>query len=273
MVCAQQAPALNPRRPAAFTLIEVLVVVAIIALLVAILLPSLSRAKEVSRRTVCLYNLKTLGQCWQLYYTEAKGAFMGGAAASEQESNPRFLERNPPSWTRFIGTLPASEPVVRQNWALTNGAMYKYARYLDVYHCPTNPKHEIRTYSSNWGISGYKDGWNGRSAWRIDQLKTPGARMVFLCDFPENWDATWTITPNRFQFWNPLSARHDKATTFGFADGHSELWRWTDPDTIKFVAMTWHEAENYNAPVMPNNRDIKRLQLASWGKLDNTGNP
>jgi prepilin-type N-terminal cleavage/methylation domain-containing protein len=54
-------------RKHAFTLIEVLVVVAIIALLIAITLPSISEAKRISKRTYCLNNLHEVGLAIQSY--------------------------------------------------------------------------------------------------------------------------------------------------------------------------------------------------------------
>ena len=56
-------------RPA-FTLIELLVVVAIIALLISILLPSLQRARELSKRSVCQSNLKGMGTSFYTYGNE-----------------------------------------------------------------------------------------------------------------------------------------------------------------------------------------------------------
>jgi prepilin-type N-terminal cleavage/methylation domain-containing protein len=63
----------RPRR--AFTLVELLVVVTIIVLLIAILLPSLSRARELARRTVCLANLRTLGLAANMYAGDYRNAF------------------------------------------------------------------------------------------------------------------------------------------------------------------------------------------------------
>lgn len=56
-----------------FTLIELLVVIAIIAMLLAILLPSLRKAKEVSRDVICRSNLKQWGLIWQVYAFEYDG--------------------------------------------------------------------------------------------------------------------------------------------------------------------------------------------------------
>jgi prepilin-type N-terminal cleavage/methylation domain-containing protein len=67
--------------PAAFTLIELLVVVAIIALLIAILLPSLGKAKEMTNRTICGTGLKGQGMSFALYaasYNDKLPSIAGG---------------------------------------------------------------------------------------------------------------------------------------------------------------------------------------------------
>lgn len=55
------------RRPKGFTLIELLVVVAIIALLVAMLLPTLHRARELARRSMCATRLRGIGTAMEIY--------------------------------------------------------------------------------------------------------------------------------------------------------------------------------------------------------------
>src|SRR4051812_24405542 len=58
------------RAEVAFTLVELLVVLAIIALLAALLLPAIARTKESGRSTGCLSNLHQIGIALQLYVEE-----------------------------------------------------------------------------------------------------------------------------------------------------------------------------------------------------------
>ena len=62
----------------AFTLIELLVVIAIISLLVSILVPSLTRAKELTRRAVCGLNLHHMGVALMTYSADYNGDFPEG---------------------------------------------------------------------------------------------------------------------------------------------------------------------------------------------------
>jgi len=64
-----ELPVVRKRKRTAFTLIELLIVVAIIALLVTITVPSLAGAKTLARRTVCAGNLRHLYQGFLMYLT------------------------------------------------------------------------------------------------------------------------------------------------------------------------------------------------------------
>lgn len=72
----------------AFTLVELLVVVAVIGLLVSILLPSLAAARESARAAVCASNLRQIAIGWTIYADQNNGAIVPGRTG--RFSNPEL---------------------------------------------------------------------------------------------------------------------------------------------------------------------------------------
>jgi prepilin-type processing-associated H-X9-DG protein/prepilin-type N-terminal cleavage/methylation domain-containing protein len=73
---------------AGFTLVELLVVIGIIALLISILLPALSRAKEAGNQIKCMANLRTIGQALVMYAGDYKGSLPIGELTTGETIGP-----------------------------------------------------------------------------------------------------------------------------------------------------------------------------------------
>jgi prepilin-type N-terminal cleavage/methylation domain-containing protein/prepilin-type processing-associated H-X9-DG protein len=127
---------------AGFTLIEVLVVAAIIALLISILLPSLSRARKQSRSVLCLANLRSVSHGWHMYADDYDDVILPGRFA-----NLGGGSGNPANWydvgngrktrPRWLATMGKYTGLYAFNKPDTANDRQNYDSKL--YHCPEVP--------------------------------------------------------------------------------------------------------------------------------------
>lgn len=106
------------RRIRGFTLVELLVVIGIIALLISMLMPALSRAKRAANNTVCLSNLKQMGNAIAMYVSANKGSLPYGYWAGCSYSGTLgsgAIARRANGAVTFLGD---TEPANRADWTI-----------------------------------------------------------------------------------------------------------------------------------------------------------
>jgi len=232
------------RRRRAFTLVELLVVIGIIATLIAMLLPALNRARDQARILRCMSNMRQLTIAWTMYANDSKGKFCG--SNTPVMGNPKEFN--------WVTVDPSGKDTVQ---SLEAGALYRYINTVEVYGCPNMSY--LRTYSINGLLLGEGDAdRNTGKIWsNMSQIKHPEATFIFIEEYDNRGyqiNSFW-VPAYPAQNWVDIpSPFHGRVGVLSFADGHAQMWRWTDP-------RTWRRNGQFGTST-PNNPDL--LDLQAW---------
>lgn len=196
-----------------FTLIELLVVIAIIALLLSVLMPSLNKAKETARRTMCNSDIKQIGLAELLYANDYAGRITPGIDRVTQNG---FM-------TKLMGYGIDTE---------------------DVFLCPSEKfraKNAWGDYQGHYGINydlaGDVEFYQGKPRWTLTSpgFKLSAARrpsdLIMFADIDgdranpdtigkKHW-AIWYKSDNSNGFAQRYPTRHGDGGNYVFGDGHT----------------------------------------------------
>jgi prepilin-type N-terminal cleavage/methylation domain-containing protein len=138
----------NPAAKPAFSLIELLVVISVIALLIGLLLPALGKARESSRLTNCLANVRSIGQGLTTYADEDKEIFPHWSGWQLWEGDGTGGDSPGPGWTELLRDHLGSKEVFhdpsRPRDAAPFGyfmqARFTYGQFQQLYSSLRTPK-------------------------------------------------------------------------------------------------------------------------------------
>ncbi|MFA5423441.1 MAG: prepilin-type N-terminal cleavage/methylation domain-containing protein [Phycisphaerae bacterium] len=248
------------RKQKAFTLVELLVVISVIALLLAILMPSLAKARELAYRIVCGQHLKTFGQASNSYASTYDGFYV---PLSFKEFGEDPFKKDPPDfydyrWLHndaFIAYIQKKELTGADNEKAQKGVYALPKEFL----CPSDPVSKDPQNVSKEGVllsyAYNASDWPNEAIWfkykpdvplykgfcghKIDMLKSPADKLQFTdgidwwckwykgADYRIGWDKLGhsSIDDYKADPYNidgPVLYRHNEGANVGFYDGHVE---------------------------------------------------
>jgi len=246
----------SPKRRRGFTLVELLVVIGIIALLISILLPALSRARDSAARIQCLSNIRQIAMAVVMYTNANKGVF---PLLNDGTATPSALLVYEPFDWELTPNVSITAGGKLTSGISTQGLgpyLALSATNVNMLRCPSDPTWSTRlnnghdysfSYSFNWAFGPDADPNAPGSRNKITQIQNSASKVLVVDESELTIDDTQCSLseyPHFYGYNNRLSLRHDPvyrikpdptgtAITYmpnskgrgnvGFCDGHADF--------------------------------------------------
>lgn len=217
-----------------FTLIELLIVIAIISILAAVLFPALQRAKERGMTSACMNNEKSMGQILSVYMNVADGYFPVASGGATWWSELRFLLPN----YKFENNGKGSPCIVgsSREERMGNGPVFWCQKY---YKHPLLSQSNGETYYVPPSWSKHFGG-----VLRFQQVYKPEQKILLLEISNDCIGGGQAVTLPRYSC---NATPHEQEGNFLFFDGHVELHKaelpwieYSDSDNREKFTKHWH---------------------------------
>ncbi len=249
----------DARERGAFTLVELLVVIAVIGILSALLLPALARAQSKGQSIACLNNLRQLALATQLYTDDSQGRLPYNLGAADTKNSVRYGGfRN---WANNVMSWELDEDNTNTMWLAKGGLGPYLSGKTEVFGCPADRAvsesqraagwtRRVRSYSmnamvGNAGSFSY-EGYNSNNPkytqfFKDSEISVPARIFVFVDEHPDSINDGYFLNRLWQREWFDLPGSwHNEAANLTFADGHAESHRWlsaaTTPASRPFAA-------------------------------------
>ncbi|MBI2928383.1 MAG: prepilin-type N-terminal cleavage/methylation domain-containing protein [Verrucomicrobia bacterium] len=271
--------------PKAFSLAELLIVLAVVATLAVLQVPTLGNAKSGSRLAICQDNLRQLTRGWLLYAQDNNGRLTGNLDGGDVMAGMANAARTwCVGWLDFNGGSPSGANTNTQ--FLSEAQLGPYIqKEVRIFRCPADPSvslfggvayPRVRSVSMNcyMGERGQPYTAGYKQFKTLDEITgpSPAKALVFIDEREDSINDGW-FGINMIGFDPPgPDARimvdfpadwHGRRGSLSFADGHVESWHWRDPRTMprhrKGILLPL-------AVATPNNTDVARIQAAASSK-------